>query len=71
MIFVLVEPGTRELIVNNEVPVDEIPSGDEIVIYPNPGNGTFTITNIPHNLTALEIKDFLGRTVYGVTRSYH
>ena len=62
--FILVEPGTRELAVNTEVSADEIPAEEQVIIYPNPGYGTFTISNIPYNISSVEIKDFLGRTVY-------
>jgi hypothetical protein len=62
--FILVEPGTRELAVNTEVSADEIAAGELVIIYPNPGNGTFTISNIPYYISSVEIKDFLGRTVY-------
>jgi hypothetical protein len=46
VIYILVEPGTKELIINNEVlPVEKIPYEDLISIYPNPSEGNFTITN--------------------------
>jgi len=65
--FILVEPGTRELIVNNEVSANEISSADAVVVYPNPGNGTFAVKNIPYNISSVKIMDFLGRTVYFIS----
>jgi hypothetical protein len=64
-VFVLVEAGTKELIINNQVTAAEKSRYDENVeIYPNPAHGAFKITNIPAGVSVIEIKDFTGRTVY-------
>jgi aspartate 1-decarboxylase len=64
-VFILIEPGTKELVINNEVTAIEKPSLDEnITIFPNPGSGDFTITGIPANVTGVDIKDINGRSVY-------
>jgi hypothetical protein len=63
--FILVEPGTKELVINNEVTSVEKPSYESTVsIYPNPASDGFTVTNIPPGTFFLEIKDVSGRAVY-------
>jgi hypothetical protein len=64
-VFVIVEPGTKELVINNEVTaVDKSRFEDFIEIYPNPAQRNFRIKNIPNGISSMEIKDFTGRTVY-------
>jgi aspartate 1-decarboxylase len=64
-VFILIEPGTKELVVNNEVTAIEKPSFDEnITIFPNPGTGAFKINGIPAYVTGIDIKDINGRSVY-------
>jgi len=63
--FILVESGTKELIINNEVTAVENTSvGDLITVYPNPSQSSFTVSNIPPGISAIEIKDLLGRLFY-------
>jgi len=60
-VYLLVEPGTRQLAINNEVTsVDIIRSDDEIVIWPNPSTGTVTVENLPSHVTRVEISDLNG-----------
>ena len=69
VVFVLVEPGTRELVINNEVlPVEKISYEDLISIYPNPSEGSFVISNIPSDITGIEITDYLGRTIFSESK---
>jgi hypothetical protein len=70
--FILVEPGTRELVINNEVTSADKSSYEDLIgIYPNPSQGSFTLTNIPSGITEIEIKDILGKSVYRETGSNH
>ncbi len=63
--FVLVEPGSKELTINNTVTsVDETKADDAIAIYPNPAKNNFTLTNIPSDISVIEITDVRGGTVY-------
>ncbi|MBE0666444.1 MAG: T9SS type A sorting domain-containing protein, partial [Bacteroidales bacterium] len=64
-VFVLVEPGTKELPINNVVTSVERPLyKDNIGIYPNPAPGIFTVTNIPPGISDIDILDMQGRLVY-------
>jgi Secretion system C-terminal sorting domain len=66
--FVLVEAGTKELTINNQVTSEDEPWYKEnIGIYPNPAHGSFTVTNMPSGITFIEIKDVFGRLVYSET----
>jgi aspartate 1-decarboxylase len=62
--LVLVEPGTKELLINNEVTSAEKLSYDLINVYPNPVNGSFTISNIPSWILEIEIDNILGKFFY-------
>jgi hypothetical protein len=64
VICILIEPGTKELVINNEVGVADTSSPEDVVIYPNPSGNDFTIKNIPIRIHSLEIKDLSGRSVY-------
>ena len=67
VIFILIEPGTKELVINNEVTSVERPSYNSTVgIFPNPAPGSFTVTGIPPLTASIEIKDISGRTVFTV-----
>lgn len=60
-VYLLVEPGTRQLGINNEVTSVEITrADDEIVIWPNPSTGTVTVENLPSHVTRAEISDLNG-----------
>lgn len=62
--FVLVEPGTKELVVNNEVGIEDTTTQEDAVIYPNPALNIFTIKNIPARTRSICIKDLYGRQVF-------
>ena len=62
--YVLVEKGTRELAVNEETGIKDTGAQDNILIFPNPSSGSFTISNIPSRIYAAEVKDLTGKTVY-------
>lgn len=64
-VYVLVEPGTKELTINNVVTtVDYSRAEDAIVVYPNPSSGSFTLGNIPENAGSMEISDLRGSVVF-------
>ena len=64
-VYVLVEPGTKTLAINNEVTsVGLTQEDDQIVIYPNPSDGSFTVRNLPEFVTMIEIQDLNGATVF-------
>ncbi len=64
-VYVLVEPGTKTLAINNEVTsVGLTQDDDQIVIYPNPSDGSFTVRNLPEFVTSIEIQDLNGAAVF-------
>jgi aspartate 1-decarboxylase len=64
-VYVLVEPGTKTLAINNEVTSAGVtPEESQISIYPNPSDGSFTIRNIPGFVSRIEIQDLNGATVF-------
>ena len=64
-VYVLVEPGTKTLAINNEVTsVGIIQEENQIIIYPNPSDGSFTVRNLPEFVTSIEIQDLSGATVF-------
>jgi hypothetical protein len=62
--FILVESGTKELVINNIVGINSVEEKEEPVIYPNPASNNFTIKNLPTRISSAEIKDIYGRTVF-------
>jgi len=63
--FVLVEPGTRDLQVNNQVTaVSKTCATEAIGIYPNPATDSFTLTNLTDDISSFEIKDISGMVLY-------
>ena len=62
--FILVEPGTKELVINNEVGIADTTAPLGTVICPNPTSNSFTIKNIPARIRSMDIKDIYGRQVY-------
>ena len=70
-VYMLVEPGTKELVLNNEV-VDAFKVHEDytVNIFPNPSDGNFKVYGIPVWVRKTEIKDALGRDVYTNTGSY-
>jgi len=64
-VYLLVEPGTKTLTINNEVTsVGLTHAEDNILIYPNPSDGSFKVENMPENVSRIEIQDLRGTTVY-------
>jgi len=64
-VYVLVEPGTKTLAINNEVTSVGILQDDyQIIIYPNPSDGSFTVKGMPHFVNRIEIQDMSGATVF-------
>jgi hypothetical protein len=64
VVFILVEPGTKELVVNEVTAIEKPSLIENITVFPNPGTGAFTIKGIPGFVTAIDIKDINGRTAY-------
>lgn len=64
-VYVLVEPGTKTLAINNEVTsVGKTQDDDQIIIYPNPSDGSFTVRNLPDFVSRIEIQEMTGATVF-------
>jgi len=64
-VYVLVEPGTKTLAINNEVTsTGTTPEDDLIIIYPNPSEGSFTVKYLPEFVSRIEIQDIRGATVF-------
>jgi hypothetical protein len=63
--FVLVEPGNKELIINeNVVGVNDIPVIDNFRIFPNPSGGQFSIINIPEGINKIGICNITGMIIF-------
>jgi hypothetical protein len=63
-VYLLVEPGTRQLAINNEVTsADRVREDDLLTVGPNPSQGSFTVRNIPDNVESIEISDLHGSPV--------
>lgn len=63
--FVLVEPGEKELIINEDIAgIQSTPAPDPILISPNPAQGRFRISDVPSTINKLTISDMNGRAVY-------
>lgn len=63
-VYLLAEPGSKELTINNEVSVNATRKYDEIAIYPNPSSGEFTLRNIPADISSIEIRNVNGESLY-------
>jgi len=63
-VYLLAEPGTKELTINNEVSVNATRKYDEVGIYPNPSSGEFMVNNIPADISSIEIRDVNGESLY-------
>ncbi len=60
-LYILVEPGTRQLAISNEVTsADPVRSDDSVTIWPNPSEGNFTVTGMPDHVSRMEISDLRG-----------
>ena len=63
-LYILVEPGTKQLAINNEVTsADLVMEDDAIVVWPNPSPGAFTVSNIPEDVKLIEIIELDGSHV--------
>ncbi len=52
-VYLLVEPGSKELTIDNTVTnIGKLKYSDDVTIYPNPASWTFAIKNIPTNITS-------------------
>jgi beta-mannanase len=64
-LYILVEPGTRELAVNNEVTAaGTVMADNEVTVWPNPSAGSFSVSNLPDQVTRIEITDLQGRILF-------
>lgn len=64
-VYILIEPGTKTLAINNEVTaVEKLPEDADITIYPNPSGGIFHIKNLPSGTQKIEIKDMKGNSLF-------
>jgi hypothetical protein len=60
-LYILVEPGTKQLAINNEITSSElIATDDGISIRPNPSDGNITIENIPSGVVRIAVSDIRG-----------
>jgi hypothetical protein len=65
VIFVLIEPGNKDLPVNDSiVAIDDISEPDRIRVSPNPTNGQFTVFNIPIGINGIELLSIAGGIIY-------
>jgi hypothetical protein len=63
-VYLLVEPGTKQLAINNEVTsAEHVSEDDALTVWPNPSQGTFTVTNIPDKANRIEISDLNGSCI--------
>ncbi len=64
-VYLLVEPGTKTLTINNEVTAVKSARAEEsIVVYPNPSTGSFSVANLTDNIERIEITDSRGTMVF-------
>jgi aspartate 1-decarboxylase len=64
-VYLLIEPGTKTLAINNQVTSAGLtPAEDQIIVYPNPSDGSFTVKNLPGNVSRIEIQDLKGTMVF-------
>jgi hypothetical protein len=65
VIIVLVEPGNKELIINDKiVGINDIAISDNISVSPNPSHGHFSVSNIPGGINRIELLTVSGRLIY-------
>jgi hypothetical protein len=63
--FILVEPGNKELIINEEiVGVNNISENDKTRMVPNPSKGHFSIIDMPEGIDKIEILNISGLIIY-------
>jgi hypothetical protein len=63
-LFILVEPGTRQLAINNEITSAEMPLEPEsLIIRPNPSEGSIIAEGLPPGLYRTVISDLGGATL--------
>jgi len=62
--FVLVEPGDKELAINEDIyGIGDHSSASDVIIYPNPATTKINIGNIPEGTTDLKIADCAGKVL--------
>jgi hypothetical protein len=61
--YVLVEPGDKELIINDIVGVKDVPEVNSICVSPNPADGQFSILNIPDGIDKIEFFNISGMII--------
>lgn len=60
--FVLVEPGDKELTINEDIyGIGDHSSASDVIIYPNPAASKISIDNIPEGTTGIRIADCAGK----------
>ena len=60
-LYILVEPGTKQLAINNEITSSELIEAEEgITIRPNPSDGNITVENLPSGFARIAISDIRG-----------
>jgi len=65
VIFILVEPGNKELIINDKiVGINDVTISENTFISPNPSHGHFLINNIPGGINKIELLTIAGRIIY-------
>jgi len=60
-LYLLVEPGTKQLAINNEITSSEqMEADDGITIRPNPSDGNVTVENLPDGIARIAISNVRG-----------
>jgi len=63
-LYLLVEPGTKQLAINNEITSSEqLQAADDITIRPNPSDGNVTVENLPDGIARIAISDVRGAII--------
>jgi len=64
-VCLLVEAGMKMLPMNNEVhSASHKCAEDNILLFPNPSDGSFKVRNMPESVSRIEIQDLRGATVF-------
>lgn len=62
--FVLVEPGDKELVINEDIyGIGDHSSSSDVIIYPNPATDKISIDNIPEGTSVIQIADCAGKVL--------
>jgi hypothetical protein len=63
-VYLLVEPGTKQLAINNEITSSELMTADDdITIRPNLSDGNVTVENLPPGVARIAISDVRGAII--------